>query len=180
MSRTPRLHEVSVVRFIGWSSVFFCRPLIPPVIPKSSWLCRFGLPAVNSKKLRFGLKSVFALAAIVAVSIPIAKWLRADTIFYADASFIIRFPDGKTIATNRWFRRTSDLDFSLLVADQARQFNIIQDNDSSAVATINYDGKKYAALITHYRVRGPSYRGEFWLKLGKEFGVATDDAKTPE
>lgn len=135
---------------------------------------------MNSKRLQFGLKSAIAVAAIVAVTIPVVRWLRADTIFHADASFIIRFPDGRTVATNRWVRRSSDLDFSFLVTDQIGQFNIIQHYDSSKVATITHDGRKYAALVTDFRVRGPSYRGEYWLTLGNEIGLAMGDAEATE
>ncbi len=135
---------------------------------------------MKSKRLRFGLKSVFALAAIVAFTIPIVQWLRADAIFHANTSFVIRFPDGRTVATNRWVRRTSDFDFTLLATDQLGQFNIIQHNDSSKVATINYDGTEYAALVTDFRVRGPVYRGEYWLTLGNTIGLTLSDTEAIE
>ena len=124
--------------------------------------------------MQFGLKSTLALAAVVAVAIPVTRWLRADTIFHADSSFVICFPDGRTIPTNHWIRSPSDFDFSFLLTDQAGQHNMIQHSDSSKIATIIHDGKKYAALVNDFRVCGPRYRGEYWVTLGKEIDTATN------
>lgn len=123
--------------------------------------------------MQFGLKTMLAFAAVLAIAIPVTRWFRADTIFHANSSFVICFPDGSTIPTNHWIRRPSDFDFSFLQSDQAGQYNMIQHTDSSKIATIMQEGEKFAAVVKNFRVRGPSYRGEYWVTLGKVIDIAT-------
>ena len=118
------------------------------------------------------------LVAIVAVSIPITRWLSADTIFHADSSFTIHFPDGSVIVTNRWFKKASDFEYRLLMTDRAHEFKIKQPHVDSDVAAVYRDGKKYAVLLTDYKIRGPSYRGEFWVEIGEEIKIPANEAQT--
>ena len=58
------------------------------------------------------------------------------------------------------------------------EFHLIINGDSSAVATIQFEGQVHEAIVTDFRFQGPNYRGEYWLRIAKEVFVGLAKYKT--
>lgn len=124
---------------------------------------------------QIGRRGVFVGLALIAITIVGVRWLRTDTIFYAESTSVLQLPDGQTLTTNRWMTRNDNLDLVLLTTDQRNEYFIIQDYDNTKVAMLQIGDKEFEAVVTDYRVRGPNYRGEYWLRPGKP--VRSDPAR---
>ena len=122
--------------------------------------------------LRYKLRTLIAVVTLFAITSVLASVLQRrplwrDTIFRSADHGTLRFPSGYTVSTNSWFTRGDNLEFGLLMTyERENEWYIIQNTDSRTVATIIVDGTTYKAILTDYRVRGPDYHGEYWIRRG--------------
>lgn len=117
--------------------------------------------------MRFSLRALLVIIAIVALGIVLVSWYRTDTIFYSANTATLTLPNGKVVSTNRWYRHDETVDFVLMQTEIKGEFHLMQTIDESKIATITSDGKTYAAVVTYCRFQGPTYRAEIWIRCGE-------------
>ncbi len=117
--------------------------------------------------MKFSVRTLLVIVAIVALSIALVSWYRTDTIFHSANTATLTLPNGKVVSTNRWFRHDETVELSLLTTEDEGGCYIIQTSDSSKIATITLDGKTYAAVVTDFVRRSPNYRAEYWIRCGE-------------
>ena len=116
------------------------------------------------------------LIGIVAVAIVSYQWLSVDTIYYSEKPGTVVLPSGRRVSTNVWFKAGPEFPLTFLCTDTEGEFYLIEGTDStSRIAMFESEGIEYNAIVEHYRVQGPNYRGEFWIR-----GERKDKAVTAE
>jgi hypothetical protein len=137
--------------------------------------------------MRFRLTGLFAAIFAIASLICSYQWLQTNTIFHFDSNAVLVLPDGRRFPTNRWVDCRIDMSFSFLCTDVKGEYLLIQNNETSKVAKVKLEDGIYEAVISQFKVRGPKYRGEYWIIQGKmakqistEVDIATEQCVAPK
>ncbi len=118
-------------------------------------------------QLRFGLKTLLACCLLVAVAIVAWKRARTDTFYHTPKDGFVSFPDGSTYQTNRWVY-TGDGTRGCAITDGGyKDGHLVIAIDSRKRANLLMEGNAYEAVQTDYRVKGPEYIGEYWMRPGR-------------
>jgi len=111
--------------------------------------------------------TIITLIALTIVSGYVA-WLKLplwrDTIFISENNGTLIFPSGDEIPTNRWFNSDSYSQFSLLIKEKSKNYNLIEEYDSTSIIMLKIGRDIRPALITDYQGKGPNYQVRFSVK----------------
>ena len=123
-------------------------------------------------QLRFGLKTLFASCLLVAVAIVGWRRARTDTFYHTPKDGFISLPDGRTYQTNRWVY-TGDGTRGCSITDGGYEDgHLVIAIDSRQSAKLLIEGNAYEVVQTNFRVRGPEYIGEYWMRPGRLINFA--------
>ena len=127
------------------------------------------------KRLQLGLKTLFVAFTLVGIGVVAIQWLQTDTIIYFEKSCTIRLPNGRRVTTNRWFKRDDIPEWAFLCTDVKNEHLLCDNSDTTKVAVLQYNGEEYPAVVVAYRIEGPNYRGEYWIRSDNRLDSNTNN-----
>ena len=128
---------------------------------------------------RFGLKTLLASCLLVAVAIVAWKRARTDTIYHTPRDGFVVFPDGSTYPTNCWVYTGGGTRGCAITDGGYNDGHLVIATDTRKCARILMDGSAYEAVQTNYRVEGPVYIGEYWMRPGRLINSADGTKAEP-
>ena len=125
-------------------------------------------------RLQLGLKTLLVAFTLVGIGVVVVQWLQTDTIIYFEKSCTVRLPNGRRVTTNRWFNRDDIPEWVFFCTDVENEYFLCDNSDTTKVAVLQYNGEEYPAVVVAYRIEGPNYRGEYWIRSGKRLEPSTN------
>ena len=126
-------------------------------------------------RLQYGLKTLLVAFTLVGIGIVVVQWLQTDTIIYFEKSCTVRLPHGRRITTNRWFKRDDIPEWAFLCTDVKNEYLLCDNSDTPKVAVLQYNGEEHPAVVVAYRIEGPNYQGEYWIRSGNGLNSNTNN-----
>ena len=126
-------------------------------------------------RLQYGLKTLLVAFTLVGIGIVVVQWLQTDTIIYFEKSCTVRLPHGRRITTNRWFKRDDIPEWAFLYTDVKNEHLLCDNSDTTKVAVLQYNGEEFLAVVVAYRIEGPIYRGEYWIRSDNRLDSNTNN-----
>ena len=120
-------------------------------------------------RLQYGLKTLLVTFTLVGFGIVVAQWLQTDTIIYFEKSCTVRLPDGRRVKTNRWFKRNDIPEWVFLFTDVKDEFYLCDNSDTTKIAVLQCNGEEHPVVVVDYRIQGPNYQGEYWIRSSNRF-----------
>ena len=128
----------------------------------------------KQNRLQFGLKGLLVALALVGIGIVVAQWFQTDTIIHFDKSCTVRFPCGQSVTTNCWFKRDAPREWVFLLTDVKHEYFLCDNSDTTKIAVLQHNGEEYPVIVVDYRIRGPNYRGEYWIRINNQIDSNTN------
>ena len=125
-------------------------------------------------RLQYGLKTLLVAFTLVGIGIVVVQWLQTDTIIYFEKSCTVRLPNGRRVTTNRWFKRDDIPEWAFLCTDVKNEYLLCDNSDTPKVAVLQYNGEEHPAVVVAYRIEGPNYQGEYWIRSGNGLNSNTN------
>ena len=126
-------------------------------------------------RLQYGLKTLLVAFTLVGIGIVVVQWLQTDTIIYFEKSCTVRLPNGRRVTTNRWFKRDDIPEWAFLYTDVKNEYLLCDNSDTPKVAVLQYNGEEHPAVVVAYRIEGPNYQGEYWIRSGNSLDSNTNN-----